>query len=363
VIRERARFVSPDEVEAGETRIRPRRVVVAAGSSPAVPPIPGLETLPYLTNETLFDLREKPEHLLILGAGPIGAEMAQAHRRLGGAVTVLEASRALSGDDPEAAAVVTEALRREGVDIVEGAKIAAARGGAGEVTLEAEDGRSWTGSHLLVAAGRRPNLEGLDLPAGRVKADRRGIVVDKGLRSVSNRRVHAVGDIAGGPQFTHAAAWHAGLVVRSALFRLPVNADPKALPRATYTDPELAQVGMTEAEAKRAHGRSRVEVVRSDFASNDRAIAEGAPEGFLKLMVVGGRPVGATLVGPHAGEVAQIWALAIAARTRLSKVAGMIAPYPTLGEINKAAAGAYFAPRLFGNPWVERAVRWLGRLG
>jgi pyruvate/2-oxoglutarate dehydrogenase complex dihydrolipoamide dehydrogenase (E3) component len=362
VIRDWARFVSPRELVAGETRIRPRRVVIATGSSPAAPPVPGLDALPYLTNETIFALRERPEHLLILGAGPIGMEMAQAHRRLGCAVTVVEAGRALAREDAEAAQVVLAALRAEGVRVIEEAEIAAARREGDGVALEAADGRVWAGSHLLVAAGRKPNLERLDLEAGNVRRTKAGVEVDRGLRSPSNRRVHAVGDAAGGAQFTHLAGWHAGLVIRSALFRLPVSAVPKALPRVTYTEPELAQVGLTEAEAREAHGPG-LEVLRADYADNDRARAEGLSEGFLKVMAVKGRPVGATLVGRSAGEVIQPWILAISAGLKLSAMAGMIAPYPTLGELNKRAAGAHFTPKLFDSPRVKRLVRWLSKLG
>ncbi|MGM0585340.1 MAG: dihydrolipoyl dehydrogenase family protein [Pseudomonadota bacterium] len=362
VIRDWARFASPEEVVARETRIRARRFVIASGSSPAAPPVPGLEDVPYLTNETVFSLRERPERLLVLGGGPIGMEMAQAHWRLGCEVVVIEADRALGREDPEAAEVVVAALRGEGVEIVEGAKIAAARAEDGGVALEDAEGRVWRGSHLLVAAGRRPNLEKLDPAAGGVEVTKAGVKVDRGLRSVSNRRVHAVGDAAGGLQFTHLAGWHAGLVIRSALFRLPVTAEPSGFPRVTYTDPELAQVGPTEAEARAAHG-GRLEVIRVDYAENDRARAEGAETGFLKLMVVRGRPVGATMVGRSAGELCQVWALAISSGMKLSKVAGMIAPYPTLGEISKAAAGKHFAPKLFGSPWVKRAVRLLAKLG
>ncbi len=360
VIRDWARFASREEVEAGGRRIRARRFVIATGSSPAVPPIPGLAEVACLTNETLFDLRERPEHLLILGAGPIGLEMAQAHRRLGSRVTVLEGGAALGKEDPELVAVVVDRLRAEGVEIVEEAKIARASGEAGAAALEAEDGRSWRGSHLLVAAGRTPNLDRLDLDAAGVKRTKTGVDVDAGLRS-SNRRVYAVGDAAGGLQFTHVAGWHGGLVVRSALFRLPVKAEG-VVPRVVFTDPELAQVGLTEAEAREKHGGG-LEVIRVPYAESDRARAEGLDEGLVKLMVAKGRPVGAGIVGAQAGELIQTWTLAMSAGVKLSAVAGMVAPYPTLGELNKRAAGAHFTPRLFGSPWVKRAVRALSKLG
>lgn len=362
VIRAFARFTGPGEVEAGGTRIRARRFVIATGSRPVLPPIPGLEAVGALTNETIFDQGALPDPLLILGGGPIGIEMAQAHRRLGARVTVLEGARALGREDPEAAAVVLARLRAEGVEIVEGAQVASAAREGDAVVLTAADGRVWRGAAVLVAAGRAPALEGLGLEAAGVRTTPAGVAVDAGLRSVSNRRVFAVGDAAGGPQFTHVAGWHAGLVIRTALFRLPVKADLRAVPRVTYADPELAQVGPTEAEARAAHG-PRLEVLRADFADNDRARAEGATEGFVKIMVARGRPVGATIVGRGAGEAIGLWTLAIGQGLKIGAVAGMVAPYPTLAEASKRAAGAYYAPRLFANPWVKRAVRALGRLG
>ncbi|MDF2234492.1 FAD-dependent oxidoreductase [Albimonas sp. CAU 1670] len=360
VLRGWARFAGPDEIAVGEIRIRPRRTVIATGSSPAVPPVPGLAQVPHLTNESLFEPRPRPDRLLILGGGPIGMEMALAHRRLGCAVTVIEAGRALGRDDPEAAAVVLDALRAEGVEILERTPVARAETTPAGVALIDEAGARHEGDALLVAAGRRPNLDRLDLAAAGIEAGPAGVRVDRGLRS-ANRRVYAIGDAAGGPQFTHVAGWHGGLIVRSALFRLPIRTDRAPIPRVTYTDPELAQVGLTEAEAREAHG-GRLEVLREDFAKNDRAVTEGATDGFLKLMAVKGRPVGVTLVGPGAGDLIQPWVLAMSAGLKLTAITGMIAPYPTRGEISKRAAGAYFTPRLFGSPWPKRIVRWLAKL-
>jgi pyruvate/2-oxoglutarate dehydrogenase complex dihydrolipoamide dehydrogenase (E3) component len=362
VIREVGRFLSPTEVQAGDWIITARRIVIATGSRPFVPPIPGLDRVPYLTNETLFDLRMRPEHLIVIGGGPIGLEMAQAHHRLGSRVTVLEADRALAKDDPEAAAVVLDALRAEGIDIREGTAAARVTGEAGRITVETESGDTVTGSHLLIAVGRQANIDTLDLEKGNVAHDRRGITTGADLRSPTNRRVYAVGDVAGGLQFTHVAGYHAGLILRPMLFGLPTKARTAHIPWATYTDPELAQVGLTEAQAKNKHGAAQVFVARAGFDHNDRAIATGRANGFAKVMVVKGRPVGATIVGPQAGEAIQLWALAIAGGLKMSAVAGMVAPYPTLGEINKRAAGAYFSPRLFDSALVKRIVRLVQRL-
>ncbi|WP_187431856.1 Mercuric reductase [Roseobacter fucihabitans] len=354
VIREFGHFISPSEVQAGENVITARRIVIATGSSPLVPPIPGLETVPFETNETLFDLRDAPEHLLIIGGGPIGMEMAQAHIRLGAKVTVIEGAKALGKDDPELTGVVLSALRAEGVVIEEDAKAAEIKGKAGAIEVVTEDGRSIKGTHLLMAVGRKSNTDKLNLAAAGIETTRTGIKVDASLRS-TNKRVYAIGDVAGGLQFTHVAGYHAGVIIRSMLFALPSKAKTAHIPWATYTDPELAQVGMTEAEAKKEHGIN-VEVVRFPYHHNDRAIAERKSSGFIKVMVVKGRPVGASIVGHQAGELVNLWALALANKMKMSQIAAMVAPYPTIGEINKRAAGAYFSPRLFDSPAVKKIV-------
>lgn len=359
VIREYGAFTGPRTVQAGDHEITARRIVIATGSSPLVPPIPGLDTVPYYTNESIFDLRDRPEHLLIVGGGPIGMEMAQAHRRLGCAVTVIEGAKALGKDDPEMAAIVLDRLRAEGIAIEENAPAADIRGQAGAIEVAVKDGRVFKGSHLLVAVGRKPNIDRLNLGAAGIETTKTGIRVDDRLRS-TNRKVYAIGDVAGGMQFTHVAGYHAGLIIREVLFGLPAKVKTAHIPWATYTSPELAQVGLTEAQARARHG-DRLEIARFDYHHNDRAIATGQTTGAIKVMVVKGRPVGATIVGHQAGELIALWSLAIANNLKMSAVAGMVAPYPTIAEINKRAAGAYFSPRLFDNPWVKRVVRAVQR--
>lgn len=361
VIRAWGRFISPTEVEAGEDVITARRIVLATGSSPLVPAVPGLDRVPFLTNETVFRSRERPAHLLIVGGGPIGMEMAQAHRRLGCDVTVIEGDRALARDDPETAGFVLDALRAEGVEIAEGALAAEVRGCAGAIEIATRDGRIFRGTHLLMAAGRRANVERLDLDAAGIETTRAGIKVNDSLRT-TNARVYAIGDVAGGLQFTHVAGYHAGVILRSALFGLPSRMRTGHLPWATYTRPELAQAGLTEAEARKIHG-ARLEVARFDFARNDRVIAARSGAGLIKVMVVRGRPVGVSIAGPQAGELINTWALVLANRMKMKHVAAMVATYPTIGEVSKRAAGAYFAPRLFDSALVKRVVglvqRWL----
>ncbi|PSL18481.1 dihydrolipoyl dehydrogenase family protein [Shimia abyssi] len=361
VIRAFGTFVSERVVEAGAHRITARRVVIATGSSPLVPPIPGLDNVPWLTNETLFDLKEKPEHLLIIGGGPIGIEMAQAHVRLGCQVTVIEGAKALGRDDPEIAAFVLDQLRDEGVEIAEDALAAEITGGRGDITVATKDGRSFSGTHLLMAVGRKANVDRLNLEAAGIAQTRTGIKVDDSLKT-TNKRVYAIGDVAGGAQFTHVAGYHAGVIIRSALFGLPAKARTDHIPYATYTDPELAQIGPTEAEAREIYG-DKLTVARFEITHNDRLIAERKAKGLIKAMVVKGRPVGVSIAGPQAGELINLWALVIANRLKMAAVAAMVSPYPTVGEVNKRVAGAYFSPQLFDNPKVKKVVglvqRWL----
>jgi len=359
VITEYGRFISPAEVQAGDTVITARRFVIATGSAPFVPPIPGLDGVKHYTNEDIFQLREQPRHLLVIGGGPIGMEMAQAHRRLGSEVTVIEGMRAMGKDDPDAAAVVLARLRAEGVTIAEDAMAESIAEVDGVITVKTRDGQSFSGSHLLIAVGRKPNLDNLGLEAAGIERTRAGLKVDASLKT-TNKRVYGIGDVAGSLQFTHVAGYHAGVIIRSALFGLPAKASTHHIPWATYTDPELAQIGPTEAGARKTHG-DRLEVLRFDYAENDRARAELKTTGFIKVMVVKGRPVGATIVGAQAGELIQTWALAISAGLKISAVAGMVAPYPTLGEINKRAAGAYYTPRLFQSDRVKKIVRFIQR--
>ncbi|WP_377511206.1 dihydrolipoyl dehydrogenase family protein [Octadecabacter sp. R77987] len=361
VITEYGRFISPTEVQAGDTVIEARRFVIATGSGPFVPPIPGLADVKVYTNEDIFDLRTRPDHLIIVGGGPIGMEMAQAHVRLGSKVTVIEGAVAMGKDDPEMAAIVLDNLRAEGVEILEGAQAEKVSGKGKKITVHTPKG-DITGTHLLMAVGRKVNIDKLDLDAGNVAYDRGGVTVGDNLRSTTNKKVYAVGDVAGGMQFTHVAGYHAGVVIRSMLFGLPSKQRSDHIPWATYTDPELSQVGLTEAQARDKHG-DRLEVVRFEFEHNDRAIAERKTKGLIKVMVVKGKPVGASIAGHQAGELIGMWAMAIANGLKMSAIANTVLPYPTIGEVNKRAAGAYFSPRLFDSAMVKRVVgfvqRWL----
>lgn len=361
VIEGSARFTSPDSIEVNGKRLTASRFVVAAGSRAAVPAIPGLDAVPYWTNESLFNLAARPEHLLILGGGPVGLEMADAFSALGCRVTLIEAARIAGQDDPELVDGLRLALTASGVTLIEQARIARVEPGP---VLVLEDGRRIEGSHLLVAAGRVPNLEALDLQTANVQAGPRGIATDVALRSLTNRRVYAAGDIADpagiGPRaLTHAGGYHATVLIRRMLFRLPAKLDYRALPRVTYTDPELAQTGMTEAEALAAGLTPRI--LRWPLSDNDRAVAERDPRGLVKLVVSKGRIVGAGILAPGAGEMISLWSLAIEQRVKISALAGLIVPYPTRSEAGKRAASSLFAGTLF-SPKVKTLVRVLGRL-
>ena len=363
VIKGEARFVSRSTVMVGDQAIRARRFVIATGSRPSAPPIPGLDALPYLTNESVFSLTKLPERLLVLGGGAVGVELSQAMARLGSRVTLIEAQSLLAREDAEAVGLVRRALLREGVTVLEQARVARAEPKRGGLRLVLEDETTLEGTHLLVAAGREPNIEALDLELAGIRSDAKGVVVDKGLRS-SNRRVFAIGDCAsgqsGGLQFTHVANYHAGLVLRSALFRLPVRVQTLAIPRVTYCQPELASVGLSEAEAR---ARGAVTLLRWPFAENDRAQAERKTDGFVKLVTdKKGRILGATIVGAGAGELIVPWCMAIQKRMSVKDMAGLVFPYPTLSEVSKRAAVSFYAP-LAAKPGIRRLIAFLRRFG
>ncbi|MCB1521951.1 MAG: FAD-dependent oxidoreductase [Hyphomicrobiaceae bacterium] len=364
VIQAPGRFVDKQTVAAGDKRITARRFVVATGSSPVVPPIPGLAEVPYFTNETVFENRERIPHLIVIGGGPIGMELAQAHMRLGARVTVLEGLKALGKDDPEMTAVVLKELRHEGLVIREGAKVSRVDGVAGDIRVtigEGEAAETVSGTHLLLAVGRRPNTADLGLDAAGIKHERSGITVSSGLVT-SNPKVFAIGDVIGGLQFTHVANYHAGLVIRRALFRLPAKVDASIVPWVTYTDPELAHVGLTEDQARQKSGK-KINVLRWPYHENDRAQAERATVGHVKVVTDGrGRILGATIVGEHAGELIQIWALAVSQKMKIKAMTAYISPYPTLSEINKRAAYRFYATAP-SSPVVRKAIALLAKLG
>ena len=352
VIREAARFADPSTVVSASVRVKARRIIVATGSRAFLPPIPGLAAAPYLTNETIFSLPEFPGHLIVLGAGPIGLELAQAFGRLGAKVTVIEMGRALARADEAHAKLAADTIRGEGVTILERHKAVRVSGDPGRLTVHAEGPGgeiALEGSHLLVALGRRAVLDGLDLERGGVAHTPTGITVGDTLRSKSNPRVWALGDAAGREQFTHVAGWHASVFIRRAFFKQASTAASLPVPSVTFTSPEIAQIGLTEAEARDRFGKG-VETTSFPFHDNDRAIAEARTLGEAKLILHKGKLVGASIAGDSAGDILQIVSLAMSNGLKLTALTNFISPYPTRAEVVKRAASAYFTPSVFGKP-------------
>jgi pyruvate/2-oxoglutarate dehydrogenase complex dihydrolipoamide dehydrogenase (E3) component len=359
------RFVGPDAFEVAGRRLTARTFVLATGSRPAVPPIPGLADVPHLTNETLFALREPVPSLLVIGGGPVGCEMAQAFRRLGSDVAVVEAAPGiLPREDPDVAAVVRDALVAEGVRLHVGATVAKVEGAAGDLrlTVTAPDGTAHRlhGTHLLVAAGRHANVEDLGLDAAGVRAEGPRLVVDDRLRT-TNPRIRAIGDVAGGPQLTHVAEHHAGVVLRQAIFRMAWARPSRVIPWVTYTDPELARVGLSESEASSGGGAHKV--YRFPFADLDRARTDGHTAGFAKFVTdPRGRLLGAAIVGTHAGELLPEAVLAMSRAMDVGAIAAAIHAYPTLAQVNRRVADQRLRETLTpaAKTWLRRIFRLRG---
>lgn len=357
-----ARFVDPHTVTLGESVLRAHRFVIATGSSPAIPPIDGLEAVGYLTNETVFNQSQLPRRLAVLGGGPVGVELAQAFARLGSEVTLVEmGERLLTNDDAELAEELTEALRAEGIDVRTNTAVQAVAPDDGAKRLQcaaAEGEQMLHVDEILVATGRQPNVASVGLDDAGVDYDRRGIGVDARMRT-SARHIFACGDCCGPFPLTHVAEYQAGIVIANAVFRWPKKADYRVIPWVTYTDPELAHVGLTEAAA-RERGMD-VQVARFAFKDVDRALAEGHEHGQVKLVVHRGRLAGASILGPHAGELIHEAVLAMQTRTKVATIAGMVHAYPTLGQIHRRAVNTLYSPKLFSRR-TRTAVRWINRL-
>lgn len=320
-----AELMDAQTVRVGKLELRAGRIVICTGARPSIPPIPGLADVPFFTYETLFDNDRLPEHLVVLGAGPIGLEMAQAHRRLGAEVTVV-GQELLPREEPDVRKVVEEALTREGISFVYG-KARGARREGGAISLDTSAGEI-RGDMLLVATGRRPNVAGMGLEIVGVEHSDKGIVVDAHLRT-SVKTIYAAGDVTGGAQFTHLAGWQCFQAVRNAL--LPGNARgfSSVVPAVTFVDPEVARVGLTEAEAREKHGDT-IRVRRWDMAHSDRAVCEGDVDGFIKVVTgADGTILGASIVASRAGEMIAELALAIQHGLSLADLAATIHAYPT----------------------------------
>jgi pyruvate/2-oxoglutarate dehydrogenase complex dihydrolipoamide dehydrogenase (E3) component len=360
-----AELRAPDVVDVDGRRLTAKRIVIATGAEPALPPIPGLDDVPYLTHASAFDQDALPPSLVMLGGGPIGLEFAHAYRRLGAEVTVIEMlPQVLPREDADAAAVVRGALEDDGVVIHTGARVERVeRGRDGRVAVTTCDGDGGVMTvacdAVFVATGRLPRGEGIGLEAIGVELDKGAVRVGRSMRS-SVRTVWAAGDVSGGPQFTHVAEYQAKLVLRNAVFPFSSKADYAAVPAVTYTDPEVARVGLTEAEARERY--RDVSVYRYPFADLDRAIVDGHTTGFVKAVTRrGGRLVGTTVVGTGAGDLLVPFVLAIRRKIPLPKLSQIVYPYPTMSEGIKRTADAYYRAKLAGHAgqWLRRVVRWL----
>ncbi|MEM9243548.1 MAG: FAD-dependent oxidoreductase [Pseudomonadota bacterium] len=363
VIQAEAKFMDKTRLQAGDKLIKAKYFVIATGSSAAIPPITGLDQVSYLTNETIFDLDKKPEHLIVIGGGPIGTELAQAHARLGTTVTQLVVGKLLPKDQADLVQVVRDELIANGTHVIEDIdNISQVEPSGDNIIVHYKlknQTHSVTGSHLLVATGRSANVNGLNLEAAEVDYNPRGIITDKRLRS-SNKHIYAIGDVAGPYQFTHMASYQAGIVIRNMLFKLPAKVDYRAVAWVTYTSPELAHVGMQPAEARAYDKQCRM--IELPFTDNDRAQAERATAG--KIQVITNRKgivLGCDIVGNHAGELLLPWCMAVQHKLSIRKMADLIAPYPTLSELSKRVAGSYYQSTLFSNK-TKWLVKWLDRL-
>jgi pyruvate/2-oxoglutarate dehydrogenase complex dihydrolipoamide dehydrogenase (E3) component len=338
--------------------------VIASGSAAIIPPIKGLDKTPYLTNREIFYLDHLPKSMIVLGAGPIGIEMAQAFCRFGTDVTVVDmAPGILPKDDLDLSTEIMEILKDEGVKFHFNHTIEATAdlGNQREVTLKSKNGKtlSLKAETLLVALGRMANVEGLGLEAIGIEHDRRGIKVDRRMRT-NHKHIYAVGDVKGGFQFTHTAGYEGGIVVSNAIFRLPRKADYTYLPWCTYTDPPLGNIGMNETMAKKAG--IDYTVWTESFKNNDRSLAEGEKRGKIKLILnEKEKPIGVQILGPHAGDLLAEWVAVLNGKVKLATLAAAVHPYPTLGEINKRVAGNFFSPKIFSKK-VQKGLKFFFQL-
>ncbi len=357
VITEHAHFVDANTVESKTARVNAKRFIVAVGSRASAPPIPGLDTVDYITNETVFSLPEFPKHLLVIGSGPIGLEMGQTFKRLGAEVTIIDIAKPLGRNEPEHAEVLVKALEDEGITFHAPANTKEIRKTDTGVEIELEDGTVIQGSHLLVAAGRAPSVNGLGLEAAGIEYDRGGIHTDDNLRT-SNKKVYAAGDVVKGRGgLTHAAGFHAKQITTGFYFIPPLPFLNKKLSKATtnvmpgviYTEPELANIGLTEAQAIEKYGAEKVKSVHFEFDENDRAIAERSTAGGVKIVATKkGVILGGSVVGMQAGEILHMLSVAMSNGVKISGLAGIISPYPTRSEAVKRAAGSWYTETLFG---------------
>ena len=355
VIKGTASFVDKKTVMVNADIIKAKHFVIATGSRPAIPPITGLDKVDYFTNENIFELKTQPKHLIVIGGGPIGMELAQAYNRLGSKVSVIEKFSALAKDDAELTRIALDNIKSEGVEIFENTEIEKIEKKDNQIVVFTDEGKQITGSHLLIATGRAKNVESLNLEEAGVEFDRAGIKTNAWLIT-SNKKIFAIGDVIHGLQFTHVAGYQASLVVKKAVFGLGAKVNNDIIPWVTYCDPEIANVGLSEEQAKARFGDG-YRIARWKFAENDRAKAMRDKNGLVKLIIgKKGKILGCAIVGSNAGELISLFSFAIANNLKVSSLVKFIAPYPTYSEIAKRVGVESYKDQL-SNPWLKRWVK------
>jgi len=362
VFQEYGAFVDKNTLKAGDKTITARKIVIASGSSPFIPPIKGIDTIDYLTNETIFDITALPKHLMVIGGGPIGCELAQAFAMLGSKVTIIEAMSILPKDDKDCVAVVRDSLKDKGIEVLEQSQVNEVIR-KNDATIDvlittSKEDKILTGSHVLVATGRKPNVDKLHLEKANITYSKKGIDVNNRLQT-SQKHIYAIGDVAGPYQFTHMAFYQSGIVLRNIAFKMPAKVSYDAVPWVTYTSPELAHVGKSATDIK---DDSDLIITQWQFNQSDRAQAEAETSGLIKVITdKKGKIYGTTIVGVHAGELILPWTMAIREGKSLRAFTDTIAPYPTLSEVSKQVSSEFYKPKLFSGK-VRTLVSWLQKL-
>ncbi|TNF65903.1 MAG: dihydrolipoamide dehydrogenase [Gammaproteobacteria bacterium] len=353
-------FIDDKTVTVNQDEIKTKYFVIATGSSASIAPIEGIDTVDYLINETIFDIDHLPEHLITIGAGPIGCELSQAFKLLGSEVTLIDMGLLLPKDDHELTDIIRQQLISDGIRLYEKTNIISVKEDDNKeiiVTIDKDNQKKEIkGSHLLMATGRKANVEKLKLEQANIEYSKKGIPVDKRLRT-NKKHIYAIGDVTGGLQFTHMAGFHAGIVIQNMLFKLPKKHLTNATPWVTYTEPELAHVGPLFSELQKQN--PDINIMSLSLSNNDRAQAEKETNGKIKVAVdKKGHILAASIVSPCAGEMIYPWIMAVNENMKLSRITSIIAPYPSWGDISKRIAGNYYTPLLFSNK-MKKLVRFL----
>src|SRR3990167_5026015 len=361
VIKAHAQFIDAKTILANDNRITARHIVIATGSRPSIPPITGLNKINFLTNENVFDLREQPSHLIVIGGGPIGCELAQAFLFLGSKVTILEAFTMMPRDEEDCVDMLRDEFKLQGITIHEQIKVLEVKKNnqSIEVIIEKNGTKEIVvGSHLLIAAGRLADVSDLQLDKAGVTYTKKGIQVDKRLRT-SNKRIYAIGDVIGSYQFTHIANYHASIVIKNMIFKIPASVDYHAIPWVTYTSPELAHAGLMTNEALKKYPQAKI--LTLNLSENDRAQTERETFGKIKVIVTPkGKILGASILSAHAGELILPWIMLIQGNQSLRHLTEFIIPYPTLNEISKRIASEFYSKKIFSKPmrYVSKLLQW-----